>query len=426
MADKQGKGKRTVTIPPLVGDDVQSLPDATGELKPAFDASYVRQAGNWLQAYLEYTKESESPESYHTWIGMSSIASVVRRNVWIDQNLYILYPNLYIALVGPPARTAKSTALRMGRRLIQNVPGVYLGPDACSREQLIRALAESKFNNSCAMTVHSSEFSSLIDTSGILMLQFLTDIYDCDFRDPKGWRYETKTQGKDQVLNPFLNLIFGTTASYLAEAMPADAIGHGFTSRTVFIYEEHERHRRPFPAVENRPLAKALIDDLKHISSIYGQFQWTADGIKAYEDFYEKLYQSAPNDHRLEGYHWRKKIHVLKVAMILSLAESDDLLLRARDIVTATDLLTKLEIRMSKSFSAVGKYDYATDLERIAAYIKHNGPLPLHSIYHNNYFVGDHETVSKILATLKIMGAVDTFLKDQEQWVKEGPHPLPS
>src|SRR5438309_523994 len=83
--------------------------------QPGPMAEGEREAGNWLAAYLEYTKESESPDAYHVWTALSSIASVARRNVWLDQGIYLLYPNLYVALVGPPGRTGKSTAIRMGR-----------------------------------------------------------------------------------------------------------------------------------------------------------------------------------------------------------------------------------------------------------------------------------------------------------------------
>ena len=85
---------------------------------------YDRRAGNWLNAYLEYTKESESPDNYHIWAGLSAIASVVRRNIWLDQGLYVLFPNMYVLFVGPPARTAKSTAMWLARQLVRQVPNL--------------------------------------------------------------------------------------------------------------------------------------------------------------------------------------------------------------------------------------------------------------------------------------------------------------
>jgi hypothetical protein len=407
-----------------MANELRKLATVKPTIVKEVEDGYERKVGNFLRAYLDYTKESESPDNYHIWTALSAISSVTRRKVWLDQGLYILYPNLYVALVGPPARTAKSTAIRMGRRLIQGIPGVTIGPDSCSREELIREMAGSKLDNQCAMTVHSSEFSSIIDVSGIMMIQFLTDIYDCDFRDPKGWRYSTKTQGKDEVVNPYLTMLVGTTPSYIADALPNNVIGHGFTSRMIFVHEDTERLINPRPGAEDTEMAQRLIADLRHISFLSGQFKWTDDGMKAYDEFYRNLYVSIPPDYRMEGYHWRKKIHVLKVAMLLSLAESDDLLLSKRDIDSAIGLLTAIEPNMARTFSAVGKYEYASDLERIGSQINSTPTgCPVSEVFKRNYFIGGHDEIRRILSTLHQMGAISLGVKGNQEWVSPSTTP---
>lgn len=382
-------------------------------------APYERQCGNWIRAYLDYTSESESPESYHLWAGISAIASAVRRNVWLDQGLYVLFPNLYIAFIGPPARTAKSTALYMQKGIINNIPGVKMGPAACSREQLIRAMAESKFDNQCALTIHSSEFSDLIDTSGILMIQFLTTIYDGNYVDAAGWKYETKHQGKDNIINPFLNMIIGTTPSYFAESMPESIVGHGFTSRTIIVYEEKERHQNPRPRANDSALAKALVDDLRHISRIRGEFRWggkvlrkdsdgndVTEAMETYDRYYRTLYDNVPTDHRIEGFHWRKKTHVLKVAMLLALAERDDLIIQSRDIEVAAQFLRDLEPSMARAFSAVGRNEFASVIERIGNQVRLAGEISMEDIYSRNYSAGSSYELDNVIQTLEKMGAV--------------------
>ena len=376
-----------------------------------------REAGNWVAAYLEYTKESESPDAYHVWTALSAIASVARRSFWLDQGIYLLYPNLYVALVGPPGRTGKSTAIRMGRRLIAQVPGVIMGPDSCTREQLIRKMAESKLNNQCCTTLHSTEFSSIIDPSGILMIQFLTEIYDCDYYNPKGWTYETKTQGKDQLVSPCLNILAGTTPSYIADAMPDSFVGHGFTSRTVFVYGDKERQINPRPKEPPRSLVAALIRDLQRISALGGEFRWDPSGIEAYDNFYRSLYESIPEDHRLEGYHWRKKTHILKVAMLLSLAERDDLILDGKVITAATQFLEMIEAPMARTFSAVGKYEMASDLERIGSQVMDAGGMLVAEVFKRNYFAGAEQDLRAVIASLCAMGAVKLVQKDGKEYL---------
>lgn len=378
-----------------------------GKLEP-----YKRRAGNWLNAWLEYSKESESPDNYHIWCALSALSAAVKRNLWLDQGMYILYPNMYVALVGPPGRTAKSTALYLAKQIVSSSGVVKFGPDSCTREQLIRSMFESKMNNQCAMAVWSTEFSSLIGPSGLLMIQFLLDIYDCNYTDPSGWKYETKHQGKDAIVNPYLAGLFCTTPDYLVESMPDNIIGHGFTSRVIFVHEEKERLINPRPAKTDDLLAAALVQDLRHISRLSGQFQWTPEGAKAYDTFYEGLYKNLPEDHRIEGYHWRKKIHVLKVAMLLSIAEGDSLILDRRDIDAAVQLLHGIEHNMARVFRAVGKYEYTTDIERVGAYVHKYNKLPLEDVYRKYYHLGV-ENLAQVLELLKRSHAIKVTVDPQ-------------
>jgi hypothetical protein len=389
-----------------------------------------RVLGNWLRAYAEYTAESESPESFHLWTGLSVLASAVRRNAWLNQGLYTLFPNLFVILVGPPGKVAKSTTIRLGRTLLYGVEGIKFGPDAVTVEELIRQLEKAGADHIySALTIHSTELSDLIDPSGIKMIAFLTTIYDGDIK----WEYATKGSGRNDIKNPVMNLLGGTTPDWIANGMPVQAIGHGFTSRVIFVYEDKPRHLNPFPEEPNRELVKDLINDLDHISRLKGEFSWDAgknellaenhpDRImpakEAYSKYYKIIYGTQPTDYRVEGYHWRKKNHLLKIAMLLSIAENDDLILRARDIEAAWVILEGTEKKMVRTFSAVGKYEHASDLERILEEIQDNGGMTAKEIYNRNYAAGSAEDIAKILGMLVAMGKITKSLEDRETWYR--------
>jgi hypothetical protein len=377
----------------------------------------ARASGNWLKAYLEYVKELESPESFHVWTALSAIASVARRNVWIDQGHYLMYPNLFVILVAPPGKVAKSTSIRAGRRLVLGVPDIVFGPDSVTREDLIRTMSNLSKKlgpgKSSAMTIHSTELSSLIEQSKISMIQFLTDIYDCEW-NPKGWRHSTKHQGKDVIYNPVLNLLAGTTPSWIAEGMPDGVHEHGFTARVVFIYEDRPRFLNPHPRPPYQPLVEALTEDLNRIAAINGEYQLTPEAWAAYDKYYYLVGESQPNDYRTEGFHWRKaKVHLLKVAMLAALSERDDLIIYPADIELAWDLLTTIEDKMYKTFSAVGKFEYASDMERIEAQVMESPDgLPIKEILTRNYAVGDEATLGKLIVTLQKMGRIKKVMRD--------------
>lgn len=373
-----------------------------------------RISGNWLTAYAEYVKELESPDSYHIWTALSVIASVARRNVWVDQGHFLMYPNLFVILVAPPGVVAKSTTIRAGRRLLLGVPEVIFGPDSVTREELIRAMAKvGGPGKVSALTIHSTEFSSLVEQSKISMIQFLTDIYDCEW-NPKGWKHSTKHQGRDVIHNPVINLLAGTTPSWIAEGMPAGVHEHGFTARVIFIYEDRPRFLNPHPKPPNKALIEALQEDLNRIAALKGEFQLTPAAWKLYDKYYFEVGEAQPSDYRTEGFHWRKaKVHLLKLSMLVSLAEKDNLIVDDRDVAFAWDLLSATEEKMSKTFSAVGKFEYASDMERIENQILASSEgVSLSEIVRKNYAVGDEGQIARLIGTLQVMGKIRKVKKD--------------
>jgi hypothetical protein len=358
---------------------------------------------NWLQAYLKYCSEQEAPESFHLWSGLSVLASTMRRNVWKHQGIYLMYPNQYVILVAETGKIGKSTVLRMARRLLRQVDGVLFGPDSGSREDFARSMAKSHKGNASAMTVYSSEFSSLTETSGLTMFQWLTDIYDCDDE----WRHSTISRGPNDIKEPCLNILAGTTPSWISEGFPASVLSHGFTARTIFVFEERLRLANPEPGRPDETLVQSLVRDLQHMGGLEGAFQWADKKAQEYYyHIYNETIMSDPADYRLVGFHNRKvKAHVLKIAMLLSLAEGDSLTLALRDVQAAYELLNDVELRMPQAFSSVGKYEYANDLDRIRAKVDRLGKMELKLLLDENIHVGPDE-VRRILQALKEVEAI--------------------
>lgn len=321
---------------------------------------------DWLEAYLVYTNESKSPECFHLWTGISIIAGALQRKVWFDMGYYQLYPNLYIVLVAPPGRCAKSTAMAIGRGMTEMVDFYPFAVESTSREKLIKSMSMNLKDGQSPLNVHASEFASFFATSAEKMLVFLTDIFFAQ----KEWAHETLGGGTSLIKGPFLNLLAGTTPESLERDVAVSAVGVGLVSRIVFVYADTPRKRkwRPELSKEQVELGELLKHDLKHISEHFkGPFAFTESWDNAFQEFEENQADN-PNvtgQPALDQFYERKPDHVKKIAMVLAASYKDDMVLDANDLAVTLAQLDKVEARMGEVFRGVGKNPLARDINDI-------------------------------------------------------------
>lgn len=362
--------------------------------------------GSWLEAYLAYTAESESPEEYHLWVGISAIAGALRRRVFFDMGYFLLYPNMYIVLVGPAGRCKKSTAMRIGRGLLSEVPGLEFTTDSVTRERLIQDLSQAFKDGQSAMTAYSSEFASLLTSSGMDMVIFLTDIFD----SPTEWSHKTKAGGTNKIKSPFLNLMAATTPDWISKAMPLDTVGIGLTSRIVFVHADTPRIKPAFPTLTEaqKTLNKMLANDLTAISEISGEYKLDAEAKKMYEDWYIARVED-PNtsgDPRLSGYFERKPMHLLKLAMIVAASSRDETLIHPPDLINALALFEKVEVRMPKVFAGVGKNPINADKEEVYNALAFTGGMTMGQLLEKFSYALRKDELAEVLDTLTIIGRI--------------------
>lgn len=328
-----------------------------------------RNLPNWIQAYLAFTNEAESPEIFHRWVALSGIAGALRRSVWFNMGYFKLYPNLYIVLVSPPGRCKKSTAMRMGKGPLMQVPAVKFGVDSTSRERLIVDLSASLADGQSSMTSHSSEFATMLTTSGMDMVVFLTDIYD----SPEEWTHRTKSGGTSKILSPCFNFMAGTTPDWISRAMPLDTVGIGLTSRILFVYSDEPRIRDPFPELsdDQKALRELLIADLIDISTIQGEYTLSPTAKEYYRQWHkgERVSETTHAEPRLSGYHERKPMHLLKVAMALTASMGNTREIQEETLHDALSFLKEIETPMARVFSSVGKNPLASDYGSVRDFI---------------------------------------------------------
>lgn len=345
---------------------------------------------NWLQGYIELTKASESPLSFHFWTGVSTIAGALRRQVWIDQRYFQWTPNFYIILVGPAGIANKSTAMRAGVKFLERLK-VPFGPQSMTWQYLTKSLQDSistkKYYDGdgveqklimSAITIPIGELGTFLKPEDGSLMDVLVSLWDGQLET---WTHGTKTDGKTEILNPWINLIGCTTPSWLQNNFPEHMIGGGLTSRIIFVYGDKKRHYVAYPAdhvnaFDYKETEEKLFLDLCEISTIVGEYHMTPEAKKWGSEWYQNHWENRPRhmaSDRYGGYIARKQTHIHKLAMVLSAARRSKLIIEKEQLVEAEQLITSIEPDMQKVFSSIGLVDSARQMVEITSLVRSYG-----------------------------------------------------
>jgi len=380
-----------------------------------------RRLDNWLLGYRDYAKGTECPEIYNLWVGLSTISAVAQRKIFMEHDYFKTHTNMYVVLVGPSGGR-KSSAIRLGKNLLTEVPKygykVHFSSNATSAAALIQQFIKLSNEPHQSLTATSSELGSLITANDTDIVGFLTDIYDCE----PGWDKQTISRGLELIEKPWLNLLGATTPDWMTSNLGKLSIEGGFVRRVLFIYaEDHGLVAFPEMTDEQRKLQRDLTHDLAQIAALEGTFDFADTTAKNfYRDWYEDPKRLKHNkDSRLRGYFECKADHLRKVAMILSLAESDSMKVTKENLAAGLNLLGEIESGMQTALASVGKNPFNTDLDRMAHQVSSAGKLSYKKLFAMNVHALEKRQFDESLVTLVEIDRIvikDGTIYSPEEW----------
>lgn len=307
---------------------------------------------DWLTAYLDYAKDDYCPDSFHLWTGLSVLSGALERKVWVNNGKIVYYPNTFIFLV-TYAGVGKSTALVRGTDLLERIRSEVNGDFKLVDEQITEAAFVKLMSVGQSMTMgtrlvqHSSGYfyaseasaSALQNTHGNFV-STVTGFYDC----PKVFRKTTITGGSMEFYNVCFSMLAGATFDYLKTLVNETSVMGGFASRIMYVVSKERLVREPKWGESDRvmvDLQEKLFSDLTQIHGLTGSFRPSKEFVSAWEDFQPESDRllAALNSPRLESLAARRSNHVMKVAMLLSVAESNSLTLEVKHWDRALELV---------------------------------------------------------------------------------------
>lgn len=351
----------------------------------------------FLQTYLKYVEETESPKLMHIWSALSAASACMGRHVSLPFGIGDIYPNIFVLLVGPPG-TRKSQSIKYASNLIKSTTGVRFAPDDTGgqRQGLITAMegdtqlddAEQELEilanasaidsltdigNLSVNTVNgtdthhifacASEFGTFMGEGNVTMTRFLNKVWD-------GEDYYYKLKNTQKVLkDPLMTIIGGTTTSDIARILPAESIGQGFMSRWILVFAPQKARKvaRPFL---NPELGDALQKTYAWLYyEMHGQMQESLEAEKLLDELYNSVDVDL-QDSRFLYYSERRHTHLQKIAMIMAgLRKSYSI--EIDDVEAANTLLTATEEFMPDALGEFGLSPIGAAKQKMLEFLQH-------------------------------------------------------
>jgi len=354
---------------------------------------------NFLETYMDYAKNSEVLPSFHFWTGLTILGAALQRNVCYGRGYYTLYPNLWTLIIASSG-TKKTTAVQIGYNLLSKLEHVKLLPDKGSPEGLAEALSEEgpDGTRNAQGILYAPELANFMDkrqhNDGLV--QFLLRISDC----PDSWKYRTRSGGVVPLVNTAVTFLGASANDLLYECIPPLALKSGFLARFICVTEEGEAPIFPFPWKDSL-LESQVLSQLYELSLLKGEMlmrekaqEWFISWYFRYKADITKYGSS-----KLRAYWQRKPDHILKVAMLLSIAETSCLEYTIESLEKAVKAVEGLEVELGKVYNEIDATTVGRDQLKLLEEIKRAGG----SITHEALLHKIHATLSDSLNFKKCM-----------------------
>jgi len=362
---------------------------------------------------MNYSDKLTSPEIFRRWAAISAISGALERKVWVRTMGSELYPNMYVILVAPPG-IGKSEVTWRVRDFWQGLEGQFVASSSVTKAALMDELNEAArrivTNHNMNPVVSFNSIKLAVNELGVLIpsyenefMNILTDLWDCkDYS-------ETRRSRKHDPINikaTQLCMLAAATPSYMNNLIPEGAWDQGFISRTILVYSGERQVRSLFlDSTVDAELQEGLERDLARIGNLFGEMRWTESTANLIDNFHLTGGEPMPQHPRLLSYNIRRTVHLIKLSMVMSISESDSLLIEDRHFQRAFDIMTETELYMPEIFKAMAQVGTGKTMEEAWYYLfttfsKEQKPVLKHRLIQ---FLQERVPVHNIETTIKMM-----------------------
>ena len=389
---------------------------------------------DFVDSFLENVADVSSPTLFKKWTGIATLAACMERKCWVRTRKGAVFPNLLTLLISSPG-IGKTQAIDIAWDLWKATKKLHVAPKRLTSASLVDALKDAeKIKKGDGKTFPSYEFHSLqmalpefgtfIQAHDLDMLNIINDIYDNPGEFSERRRHNN--EGKElAVIQPQLNILAGTQPAFLAQMLPEEAWGMGFTSRLIMVYSgQADDPGSLWTDVPQRSKAD-LLAQLTRVCDLYGQFEWTDAAKLGMDQLYKTGLQPIPDHSKLANYLPRRILHTLKLIMVSGVSRTGMLKIDVDDVARGFGWLIEAEKAMPDIFrEMVQKSDNDIIVElhftMWRSYMT-NGEKPIHQsmLYNFLQFRVPSEKISRIIEVAERANFIKRFPLSNEHWIPQ-------
>lgn len=323
---------------------------------------------NFIDAYIAYTSDTESPTTFHRWAILSALSAWLGKRFYLQHGHSRINSNMYCMLMGA-AGTRKSTAIKIASKLLKKAGYTTFSESKTSKEQFLADLAKTGMPSepneildanlwgednaesdmgSCEVLINADEFNDFVGNGNIEFLSLLGNLWDIS----GNYTHAKLTSKSVFVKDPCVSILAGNTATGFSLAFPKEAIGQGIFSRLLLIHGESTGKRIPFPTAPSELATAALIQCLLQVRAVATGEATLSEEARALLSYIYHEWKPI-NDIRFESYCNRRFTHLLKLCLIHAAAHKSRIIEKDH-VILANTVLTHAEHSMSRALGEFG------------------------------------------------------------------------
>lgn len=335
-------------------------------------------ANDFLDLYLEYTKDTEATATFHRWSAIVGVGAWLERNIWIQHGATQHFPNHYVMLLGESG-SRKSAAIKGFVRILKEAGYKTLAAEKTSKEKFSADLAarHQADNDEDELLWGQADESAITpiliandeanDFFGLNNIEFLSLLGS--WWDYNGvYEVKYKTSKSDSIPNPTPSILVGNTPTNFSLAFPPTIIGQGFFSRILLIHGERTRGKITWPTPPDPQNTAAIVKTISGMKQVMMGELLPTVGARLLVD---KIYKQTDliTDERFASFYNRRLTHLLKLSLVVAACKFEKEITEDT-IIQANTYLTYIQNLMPKALGEYGRSADSAITQKLMTYIQ--------------------------------------------------------